>query len=159
MAFAQFILCENKTAEDSCGQCPSCRKINELQHPDLHFSFPTVQSVSKTSKPFYEDWTIEEATLVMWEQVSTAVGWANTAVNYVNTDPVNGEILSTSDVRIIRDGKIVHTGKISSIFREKNQVKQVASGQECGITVKDYIDFQKNDTIEAFTVETTERSI
>tara|TARA_Y100001978_G_scaffold199645_1_gene214356 strand:+ start:1654 stop:2772 length:1119 start_codon:yes stop_codon:yes gene_type:complete len=56
MAFAQFILCENKTAEDSCGQCPSCRKINELQHPDLHFSFPTVQSVSKTSKPFYEDW-------------------------------------------------------------------------------------------------------
>ena len=70
-----------------------------------------------------------------------------------------GEILSTSDVRIIRDGKIVHTGKISSIFREKNQVKQVASGQECGITVKDYIDFQKNDIIEAYSLESTERSI
>ena len=70
-----------------------------------------------------------------------------------------GEILSNSDVRIIRDGAIIHVGKIGTIFREKNQVKQVASGQECGITVKDYIDFQKNDTIEAFTVETTERSI
>ncbi len=70
-----------------------------------------------------------------------------------------GEILSTSDVRIIRDGKIVHTGKISSIFREKNQVKQVASGQECGITVKDYIDFQKNDIVEAYSLESTERSI
>ena len=40
-----------------------------------------------TLEPFYEDWTIEEATLVMWEQVSTAVGWANTAVSYVNTNP------------------------------------------------------------------------
>ena len=36
-----------------------------------------------------------------------------------------GEINSTSDVRIIRDGAIIYTGKVSSIFREKNQVKQV----------------------------------
>ncbi len=71
----------------------------------------------------------------------------------------DGEILSSSDVRIIRDGSIIFTGKISSIFREKNQVKQVASGQECGITVKDYIDFKKNDTIEAFSLKSEERSI
>ena len=70
-----------------------------------------------------------------------------------------GEINSTSDVRIIRDGAIIYTGKVSSIFREKNQVKQVNGGQECGITVKDYMDFQKNDTIEAFSVTSTERSI
>ena len=70
-----------------------------------------------------------------------------------------GEILSTSDVRIIRDGAIIYTGKVGTLFREKNQVKQVSNGQECGITVKDYIDFQKNDTIEAFSVKSTERSI
>ena len=70
-----------------------------------------------------------------------------------------GEINSTSDVRIIRDGAIIYTGKVSTIFREKNQVKQVVGGQECGITVKDYMDFQKNDTIEAFSVTSTERSI
>ncbi len=70
-----------------------------------------------------------------------------------------GEINNTSDVRIIRDGAIIYTGKVSSIFREKNQVKQVSDGQECGITVKDYLDFQKNDTIEAFSVTSTERSI
>ena len=70
-----------------------------------------------------------------------------------------GEINSTSDVRIIRDGTIIYTGKVSTIFREKNQVKQVSGGQECGITVKDYMDFQKNDTIEAFSVTSTERSI
>ena len=72
---------------------------------------------------------------------------------------VNGEILSTSNVRIIRDGNIIFTGKIGSIFREKNQVKQVNNGQECGITLKDYIDFQKNDTIEAFNVTSKERTI
>jgi translation initiation factor IF-2 len=70
-----------------------------------------------------------------------------------------GEILSNSDVRIIRDGAIIYTGKIGTLFREKNQVKQVTNGQECGITVKDYMDFQKNDTIEAFSVTSKERTI
>ena len=70
-----------------------------------------------------------------------------------------GEINSTSDVRIIRDGVIIFTGKVGTLFREKNQVKQVSNGQECGITVKDYLDFQKNDTIEAFSVKSTERSV
>ena len=72
---------------------------------------------------------------------------------------MDGDILTTSSVRIIRDGVIIYTGKIGSLFREKNQVKQVSNGQECGITVKDYMDFQKNDTIEAFNVTSTERSI
>ncbi len=72
---------------------------------------------------------------------------------------IDGEITSISEVRIIRDGNIIHTGKVGSLFREKNQVKQVTNGQECGITVKDYMDFQKNDTIEAFNLTSMERSI
>ncbi|MFL2884541.1 MAG: translation initiation factor IF-2 [Candidatus Pelagibacter sp.] len=72
---------------------------------------------------------------------------------------IDGEITSSSEVRIIRDGAIIYTGKVGTLFREKNQVKQVNNGQECGITVKDYMDFQKNDTIEAFSVTSSERSI
>jgi len=72
---------------------------------------------------------------------------------------MEGEISTASDVRIIRDGAIIYTGKVGTLFREKNQVKQVNNGQECGITVKDYMDFQKNDTIEAFSVKSTERMI
>ncbi|MDA9682008.1 translation initiation factor IF-2 [Candidatus Pelagibacter sp.] len=72
---------------------------------------------------------------------------------------MEGEITTTSDVRIIRDGAIIYTGKVGTLFREKNQVKQVSNGQECGITVKDYMDFQKNDTIEAFSVTSTDRMI
>ena len=70
-----------------------------------------------------------------------------------------GEITSNSDVRLIRDGTIIHTGKIGTIFKEKNQVKQVSNGQECGITIKEYMDFQKNDIIEAFNVISKERTI
>ena len=70
-----------------------------------------------------------------------------------------GEINSVSEVRLIRDGAIIYTGKVGSLFREKNQVKQVNNGQECGITIKDYMDFQKNDTIEAFNVTSKERTI
>ena len=72
---------------------------------------------------------------------------------------MEGEITTASDVRIIRDGAIIYTGKVGTLFREKNQVKQVGNGQECGITVKDYMDFQKNDTIEAFSVTSTDRMI
>ena len=72
---------------------------------------------------------------------------------------VDGEILSGSNVRIIRDGAIIFTGKIASIFREKNQAKQVSAGQECGISFKDYSDFQKKDIIEVFSSTITERMI
>ena len=70
-----------------------------------------------------------------------------------------GEISSNSDLRIIRDGNIIFTGKVGTLFREKNQVKQVSNGQECGITIKDYVDFKKNDTLEAFSVTSKERTI
>ncbi len=56
LAFVQYIFCENKQADDSCGVCPSCRKVSALQHPDLHFSFPLVLSINKTSNPFLPEW-------------------------------------------------------------------------------------------------------
>ena len=46
-----------------------------------------------------------------------------------------------------------------AIFIEKNQAKQVCAGQECGIMIKDYTDFQKKDIIEVFSSTTTERMI
>ena len=49
---------------------------------------------------------------------------------------LEGEIKNDFNARIIRDGNIVYNGKIGSIFREKNQVKLVGVGQECGITLK-----------------------
>ena len=71
----------------------------------------------------------------------------------------DGEITQDSNARVIRDGAIIFNGKIGSIFREKNQTKQVSAGLECGITLKDFVDFQKNDVIEVYNSTITERTI
>ena len=72
---------------------------------------------------------------------------------------IDGEIKNKSKARIIRDGVVVYTGEITSIFREKNQVKEVKSGLECGISLKDFIDFKEKDIIEAFEATKIERQI
>jgi len=56
LSFSQYILCKDRNKEDSCGKCSSCLRVLNLQHPDLHFVFPTVQSVSKTSTPLLSLW-------------------------------------------------------------------------------------------------------
>lgn len=61
LAFVQYLFCENKGESDSCGVCPSCRKVSELQHPDLHFAFPAVQAISKVSNGFLKDWRAQIA--------------------------------------------------------------------------------------------------
>ena len=70
-----------------------------------------------------------------------------------------GEILQDSNARVIRDGTIIFNGKIGSIFREQNQAKQVSAGLECGITIKNFNDFQKKDIIEVYNSTITERTI
>ncbi len=72
---------------------------------------------------------------------------------------ISGEIKSKSKARIIRDGVVVYSGEILSIFREKNQVKEVSTGLECGISIKDFIDFKEKDVIESYLSEEIQRSI
>lgn len=56
LAYTQYLYCENKKKNDSCGECPSCSKTKQLIHPDVHFVFPTVQTISKTSDGMMKDW-------------------------------------------------------------------------------------------------------
>ena len=72
---------------------------------------------------------------------------------------VNGEIKNKSKARLIRDGVVVYDGEISSIFREKNAVKEVKTGLECGIGLKDFIDFKENDIIESYESKKIQRTI
>ncbi len=72
---------------------------------------------------------------------------------------INGEIKSKSKARIIRDGVVVFNGEIQSVFREKNQVKEVGTGLECGISIKNFIDFKEKDVIESYLSEEIQRSI
>ena len=72
---------------------------------------------------------------------------------------IDGEIKNKSKARIVRDGNVIYEGEIQSIFREKNAVKEVKNGLECGISLKDFMDFKERDIIESFIVEKIERSI
>ena len=54
---------------------------------------------------------------------------------------------------------VVYDGEIASIFREKNAVKEVKNGLECGIGLKDFIDFKEQDIIESYLSEKIERTI
>ncbi len=57
LAYAQYLNCEQPLEEDSCGECPSCRKYNKLIHPDLHFSYPFFSSsASDHAGLFLESW-------------------------------------------------------------------------------------------------------
>ncbi len=55
LALSQYVLCQNRTAEDACGQCPNCLKAQKYIHPDIHFSFPTIGSKA-TSNDFLDKW-------------------------------------------------------------------------------------------------------
>ncbi len=61
-----------------------------------------------------------------------------------------GRIMRTSKVRIIRDGIVLHTGALASLKRFKDDAKEVVSGMECGVQLKDYQDIKAGDTIEVF---------
>ena len=61
--------------------------------------------------------------------------------------------------KAIRDGVVVYSGEILTIYREKNQVKEVGTGLECGISIKDFIDFKEKDVIESYQADKIQRSI
>jgi DNA polymerase-3 subunit delta' len=56
LAFVQYILCKQRTDTDSCGVCPSCQRVAQMQHPDVHFSFPTVQAEANVSDLQFPIW-------------------------------------------------------------------------------------------------------
>lgn len=58
LAYSQYLLCKNPSETDSCGKCPSCLKVEKLQHPDLHFSYPffSKQSGGSVSDEFLVEW-------------------------------------------------------------------------------------------------------
>ena len=65
----------------------------------------------------------------------------------------DGSITRDSEVRLLRDNVVVYTGKISSLRRFKDDVSEVKTGMECGITLENYGDIKQHDIIEAFVTE------
>ena len=135
------------------------KKLAEDQKIDIKYFniiYEAIEHVEKSLsgllEPDVKETVLGSAEIQKIFKVSTAGKIAGSKV-------ISGEIKSKSKARIIRDGVVVYNGEILSIFREKNQVKEVGTGLECGISIKNFIDFKEKDVIESFLSEEIQRSI
>ncbi|MBE8221404.1 MAG: translation initiation factor IF-2 [Bdellovibrionales bacterium] len=71
----------------------------------------------------------------------------------------DGKVQRNNKARLMRDGKMLHEGDLSSLKRFKDDAKEVAQGYECGIGLKDFNDIKNGDTIELFAVEEVKRKL
>ena len=135
------------------------KKLAEQQHIEIKYFniiYEVLELVEKglsgLLEPEIKETVIGSAEILKVFKVSDAGKIAGSKVT-------EGEIKNKAKARLIRDGAVIYTGEISSIFREKDQVKEVKSGLECGISLKDYIDFKEKDVIEAYLSEKIDRQI
>ncbi len=70
-----------------------------------------------------------------------------------------GQVRRGAHVRLIRDHVVIHEGELSTLKRFKDEVKEVQTGQECGMSFANYQDLQKGDVIECYEVETVQRAL
>jgi len=70
---------------------------------------------------------------------------------------LEGKVQRNAEIRLVRDGIVIHEGKISSLKRFKDDAKEVSHGYECGIGIENYNDIKEGDIIEAFKMEEIER--
>lgn len=96
IAFAQYINCENKTENDSCGECSSCKKFEKLIHPDLHFVFPVIKN--KSIKP------ISDSYITNWRQnlIENPYFTYNSWLNSLGTENKQAQIYSDESNEIIK---------------------------------------------------------
>ncbi|WP_443656681.1 EF-Tu/IF-2/RF-3 family GTPase, partial [Faecalibacillus faecis] len=86
-------------------------------------------------------------------QVIKASKVGNIAGCYVT----DGSIKRNSGIRLIRDGIVVYEGKLASLRRFKDDVKEVNSGFECGLNIENYNDIKEGDIIEGYVMEEVEK--
>ena len=70
-----------------------------------------------------------------------------------------GKITRAANIRVVRDGTIVYDGRISSLKRFKDDVREVEEGFECGITIENFQDVKEGDVLEAYETRQVEREL
>jgi translation initiation factor IF-2 len=102
-------------------------------------------------KPVFQETELGRATV---REIFKVSGVGTIAGAYVN----EGKITRNAQVRVVRDGVIIHEGKIASLKRFKDDAKEVLTGFECGIGLENYNDLNVEDVIEAYIVEEVKRT-
>ena len=108
------------------------------------------KSIKGTLEPMTKEENIGQCEILEVFNVSKAGKVAGVKVT-------QGEVKNNSQARLVRDGSVVDVGKVGSLFREKNEAKEVKSGLECGLTISNFLDYKKGDVIEVFQTVTIDR--
>ena len=125
--------------------------VDIRQHRVIYKVIEEIESAMKgLLDPEFEEKIIGQAEVRQTIKVSKV---GTIAGSYVT----EGKITRESGVRVIRENVVIHEGQLDTLKRFKDDVKEVAKGYECGITIENYNDIQEGDVIEAFVMEEIKR--
>ena len=132
---------------------PKAQKLAEQEHVDLRLYaiiYDAINQVRAAMEGLLEPTYVERAVgRVEVRQIFNISKVGTIAGSFV----LDGKVLRDASVRLVRDGRVVHTGKIGSLRRFKNDVHEVQSGQECGIGLLNYNDIHPGDVFEVYELE------
>ena len=133
------------------------RETAERENVDVRLYriiYQAIEDIEKAMKglfaPVFKEVELGRITVRNTFKVS---GVGTIAGAYVNSGKVN----RNAQVRVVRDGVVIHEGKIASLKRFKDDVKEVSAGFECGIGLENFNDIHEGDVIEAFEMQQVER--
>lgn len=98
LAYAQFLLCENRQPNDSCGECNACRKTSKLLHPDVHFTFPVVTEKGTSRPPLSTDYIEEFRKIMLGQRYFGLNEWYEA----INAENKQGNITADECYRIVK---------------------------------------------------------
>lgn len=138
----------NVTADGAAKRAADKEKVS-IRFYDIIYRL--TEDVEKALKGMLEP---EEVETVIGKAEVRAIFKVRKAGNIAGCRVIDGEIRRNGFMRVIRGGdKVLHTGEISSLKHEKDNVNEIRNGFECGIGVKDFNDFKEGDILECFVKE------
>jgi len=136
---------------------PTAKETAEREHVDLRLYkviYNAIEDIEAAMKgmldPIFEEKIIGHAEI---RQVFKASKYGNISGSYV----LDGKIIRDCKVRITRDGKLIFEGELASLKRFKDDVKEVATGYECGLVFEKFDGVQEEDKVEAYVMEEVPR--
>ena len=100
LAYLQYLCCENRHDHDSCGECPSCKKMASLMHPDLHFIFPTAATAKVTGNFWSGDFMQEFRDFLLQKN---ALGTVDEWYDHLGIENKQGMIRELDAAHIVSD--------------------------------------------------------
>lgn len=151
IASSAIIIGFNVRPDNTAKEIADREKVDLRLYRVIYNAIEDVEAAMKGMlDPVYEEKVVGHAEV---RQVFKASGLGTIAGSYV----LDGKIVRGSSVRIFREGVLIHEGALASLKRFKDDVKEVATGYECGLVFEKYNDIKEFDQVEAYIMEEVPR--